>query len=52
MMCYFSKLELEISPFLTVEEFYRNVKENRVGGSLQKISTQPTFGNALTIGTS
>ena len=43
MQVIFSKIELEISPFLTVIQFYNNIVEKRVGKSPQEISTQPTF---------
>ena len=44
-----SKVELEISPFLTVIKFYiSNIVEKRVGKSPQEISTRPTFRNILT----
>ena len=48
MQVIFSKIELEISPFLTVIQFYSNIVEKRVGKSLQEISTQPTLRNILT----
>ena len=48
MQVTFSKIELEISPFLTVIQFYSNIVEERVGKSPQEISTQPTFRNILT----
>ena len=39
---------LEISPFLTIIQFYTNIDEKRVGKSPQEISTRPTFRNILT----
>ena len=48
MQVTFSKTELEISPFLTVIQFYCNIVEKRVGKSPQEISTRPTFRNILT----
>ena len=48
MQVTFSKIELEISPFLTVIQFYSNIVEKRVGKSPQEISTRPTFRNILT----
>ena len=48
MQVIFSKIELEISPFLTVIQFYSNIVEKRVGKSPQGISTRPTFRNILT----
>ena len=48
MQVIFSKIELEISPFLTVIQFYSNIVEKRVGKSPQEISTRPTFRNILT----
>ena len=43
-----SKIELEISPFLTVIQFYSNIVEKRVGRSPQEISVRTTFRNILT----
>ena len=43
-----SKIELEMSPFLTVIKFYSNIVEKRVGKGPQEISTRPTFRNILT----
>ena len=48
MQVIFSKIELEISPFLTVIQFYSNIVEKRVCKSPQEISTRPTFRNILT----
>ena len=48
MEVIFSKIELEISPFLTVIQFYSNIVEKRVSKSAQEISTQPTCRNILT----
>ena len=48
MQVIFSKIELEISPFVTVIQFYSNIVEKRVGKSPQEISTRPTFRNILT----
>ena len=48
MQVTFSKIELEISPFLTVIKFYSNIAEKRVGKSPQEISTRPTFRTILT----
>ena len=48
MQIIFSKIELEISPFVTVIQFYSNIVEKRVGKSPQEISTQPTFRNIFT----
>ena len=48
MQVIFSKIELKISPFLTVIQFYSNIVEKRVGKSLQEISAQPTLRNILT----
>ena len=48
MQVIFSKIELEISPFLTVIQCYSNIVEKRVGKSPQGISTRPTFRNILT----
>ena len=45
MQVIFSKIELEISPFLTVIKFYSNIAEKRVGKSPQEISMRPTFKN-------
>ena len=38
MQVIFSKIELEISPFLTVIQFYSNIGKKRVGKSRQEIS--------------
>ena len=43
-----SKIELEISPFFTVIQFYSDIIVKRVGKSPQEISTRPTFRNILT----
>ena len=51
MQVTFSKIELEILPFLTVIQFYSNIVEKRVGKGPQEISTLPTFRNILTKGT-
>ena len=48
MQVTFSKVELEISPFFTVIQFYSNIVEKRVGKSPREISTRPTFRNILT----
>ena len=48
MQFTFSKIDLEISPFLTVIQFYGNIVQKRVGKSPQEISTRPTFRNILT----
>ena len=40
MQVIFSKVELEISPFLTVIQFYSNMGKKRVGKSPQKISVR------------
>ena len=48
MQVIFSKIEHEISPFLTVIQFYSNIVEKRVAKSPQGISTQTTFRNILT----
>ena len=48
MRVIFSKVGLEISPFLRVIQFYSNIVEKRVGKSAQEISTRPTFRNILT----
>ena len=48
MQVIFSKIELEISPFLTVIQFYSNIVEKRVGKSPQGISVRTTFRNILT----
>ena len=47
MQVIFSKIGLEISPFLTVIQFYSNIVEKRVGKRPQEISTRPTFRNIL-----
>ena len=47
MQVIFSKIELEISLFLTVIQFYSNMVEKRVGKSPQEISTRTTFRNIL-----
>ena len=44
----FSKIEPEISPFLTVRQFCSNINEKRVGKSSQEISMRPTCRNILT----
>ena len=36
MQVIFSKIELEISPFLTVIQFYSNIVEKRVGKTQKK----------------
>ena len=36
----FSKIQLEISPFLTIIQFCSNIYEKRVGKSPQEISTR------------
>ena len=43
MQVIFSKIELEISPFLTVIQFYSNIGKKRVGKSPQEISVRTTF---------
>ena len=48
MQVIFSKIELEISSFLTVIQFYSNIVEKRVGKGPQEISTRTTFRNILT----
>ena len=48
MQVIFSKIELEISPFLTVIQFYSNIGKKRVGKRPQEISVQTTFRNILT----
>ena len=48
MQVIFSKIELEISPFLTAKQFYGDIVEKRVGKRPQEISTRPTFRNILT----
>ena len=48
MQVIFSKIELEISPFLTVIQFYRNIGKKGVGKSPQEISVRTTFRNTLT----
>ena len=48
MQFTFSKIDLEISPFFTVIQFYGNIVQKRVGKSPQEISTRPTFRNILT----
>ena len=48
MQVIFSKIELEISPFLTVIQFYSNIGKKRVGKSPQEISVRTTFRNILT----
>ena len=40
--------EIEISPFLTVINFYSNIVEKRVRKSPQESSTRSTFRNILT----
>ena len=45
---YTYHIELEISPFLTVIQFYGNIAEKRIGKSQQEISTRPTFKNIRT----
>ena len=37
MQVIFSKIDLEISPFLTVIQFYSKIVEKRVGKSPQEI---------------
>ena len=49
MQVIFSKIELEISPFLTVIRFYTKIVGKRVGRSPQEISTRPTIRNLLTL---
>ena len=48
MQVIFSKIELEISPSLTVIQFYSNIGRKRVGKSPQEISVRTTFRNMLT----
>ena len=48
MQVIFPKIELEISPFLTVIQFYSNIGKKLVGKSLQEISVRTTFRNILT----
>ena len=48
MQVIFSKIELELSPFLTVIQFYSNIVEKRVGKSPQEVSVRTTFRNILT----
>ena len=48
MQVIFSKIELEISPFLTVIQFYSNIGEKRVGKSPQEISARTTSRNIPT----
>ena len=48
MQVIFSKIELEILPFLTVTQFYSNIGQKRVGKSPQEISVRTTFRNTLT----
>ena len=48
MQVIFSKIELEISPFLTVIQFYSDIVEKHVGKSPQEISTRLTFKSILT----
>ena len=48
MQVIFSKFELEISPFLTVIQFYSNTVEKRVGKGPQEISVRTTSRNILT----
>ena len=48
MLVISSKIELEISPFLTVIQFYSNIVDKRVGKAPQEISTRTTFRNILT----
>ena len=43
MQVIFSKIELEISPFLTVIQFYSNTGKKRVGKSPQEISVIFTY---------
>ena len=45
MQVIFSKIELKISPFLTVIQFYSKIVEKLVDKSPQDISTRPTFRN-------
>ena len=49
MQVIFSKIELEISPFLTVIQFYSNIGKKRVGKGPQEISARTTFRNILTL---
>ena len=48
MQVIFSKIELKISPFWTLIQFYGNIVEKRVGKSPQEISVRPTFRNIRT----
>ena len=48
MQVIFSKIELEISPFLTEVQFYSNTGKKRVGKSPQEVSVRTTFRNILT----
>ena len=48
MQVIFSKIELELSLFLTVIQFYSNIVEKIVGKSPQEISTRTTCRNVLT----
>ena len=49
MQVIFSKIEFEISPFLTVIQFYSNIVEKGAcWQSLQEISMQSTLRNILT----
>ena len=48
MQVIFSKIELEIPPFLTVTQFYNNIVEKRVGKGPQEISVRTTVRNILT----
>ena len=48
MRVIFSKIELEISLFLTVIQFYSNIGKKRAGKSPQEISVRTTFRNILT----
>ena len=45
---FFSKIELEVSPFLTVIQFYSNIGKKRFGKRPQEISVQATLRNILT----
>ena len=47
MQVIFSGTELEVSPFLTVIQFYGNIVEKRVGKGPQEISVRTTFRNIL-----
>ena len=47
MQVTFSKIELEIPPFLKVIQFYSNIVEKRVGKSPQEISTRLALRNIL-----